>query len=213
MLKNFENVLVLAPHTDDGEFGCGGTISKLTAQGVHVTYCAFSSAEESVPAGFKNDVLKKEVREATKILGIAGEDLMLLGFPVRKFPEYRQAILDEMIKIGEAVKPDLVFLPSANDTHQDHQVISQEGFRAFKKISMFGYEVPWNNLTFKTNAFVALKEENLEDKLRALACYKSQQGKSYSSERFIRSWMHMRGTQIDVEYAEAFEVIRYVVTD
>lgn len=49
MLENCNNILVLAPHTDDGELGMGGTISKLIADGKEVTYVAFSTAEESVP--------------------------------------------------------------------------------------------------------------------------------------------------------------------
>ena len=44
MLSNFKNILVLAPHTDDGEFGCGGTIAKLIDQGKNVFYAAFSTA-------------------------------------------------------------------------------------------------------------------------------------------------------------------------
>ena len=43
------NILVLAPHTDDGELGCGGTISKFVKEGKNIYYVAFSTAEESVP--------------------------------------------------------------------------------------------------------------------------------------------------------------------
>ena len=52
----FKNVLVLAPHTDDGELGCGGFIAKLIELGSKVTYAAFSTAEESVPEGFPKDI-------------------------------------------------------------------------------------------------------------------------------------------------------------
>ena len=37
-------VLVLAPHTDDGELGCGGTISRMVEEGREVYYAAFSTA-------------------------------------------------------------------------------------------------------------------------------------------------------------------------
>lgn len=63
MLENCNNILVLAPHTDDGELGLGGTISKLITEGKKVTYVAFSTAEESVPEGFPKDILKTEVRK------------------------------------------------------------------------------------------------------------------------------------------------------
>ena len=48
MLSSIKNILILAPHTDDGEFGCGGTIAKLIKEGKNVSYIAFSTAEESV---------------------------------------------------------------------------------------------------------------------------------------------------------------------
>lgn len=70
-----------------------------------------------------------------------------------------------MIKLNNKIKPDVVFLPSTKDTHQDHKVITEEGFRTFKRISMLGYEIPWNNLTFDTNAFIFLEDKHLEKKL------------------------------------------------
>ena len=52
MITNCKNILVLAPHTDDGELGLGGTISRLIEDGKKVTYVAFSTAQQSVPEGF-----------------------------------------------------------------------------------------------------------------------------------------------------------------
>ena len=204
------NILVMAPHTDDGEFGCGGTIAKLLENGDRVVYVAFSAAEQSVPKGFPNDILRHEVKAATKKLGISSEDCIALHFNVRRFPEERQQILDEMIRLNREYKPDIVFLPSPHDTHQDHAVIAQEGFRAFKKTTMLGYEAPWNNLTFTTNCFYSLEERHLSTKIEALKCYESQMGRSYATEEFIRSLAIMRGTQIGQRYAEAFEAIRVV---
>ncbi len=205
-----KNILVLAPHTDDGEFGCGGTIVKLLDSGCRVIYVAFSAAEQSVPDGFPNDILRHEVKAATKVLGIKPDDCMALHFNVRRFPEERQQILDEMIRLNREYKPSVVFLPSPHDTHQDHSVIAQEGFRAFKKTTILGYEAPWNNLTFTTNCFYSLDERHLSTKIEALKCYESQMGRSYATEEFIRSLAIMRGTQIGQRYAEAFEAIRIV---
>jgi len=145
MLNNFKKVLVLAPHTDDGELGCGGTIAKFLEGKKKVFYIAFSSAEKSVPEGLPRNILKKEVKKAIKILGLPSENLILFNYEVRDFPRYRQEILDAMIKLDKKIRPDLILLPSTQDIHQDHQVILQEGLRAFKKISILGYELPWNN--------------------------------------------------------------------
>ena len=63
ILNSYNNILVLAPHTDDGELGLGGTISKLIELGKKVTYVAFSTAQQSVPEGFPKDILKTRSEE------------------------------------------------------------------------------------------------------------------------------------------------------
>ena len=88
------NVLVLAPHTDDGELGCGGTIARLIDEGHTIWYAAFSICEESVPEGFPKDALEKEVKLATQSLGIKPENLILKKYPVRKFNTFRQEIFE-----------------------------------------------------------------------------------------------------------------------
>lgn len=210
-MKPASTILILAPHTDDGEFGCGGTIAMYAAQGARVVYAAFSAAEQSVLPHLPRDVLRTEVRKATSVLGVATNDCLVFDFEVRRFPELRQAILDRMIELNRDYKPDMVFLPSANDTHQDHQTIAQEGFRAFKRTTMLGYEVPWNNLDFRTSCFVELSDAHLETKIAAVKMYESQQHRSYASVEFIRSLAMTRGVQIGKRYAEAFEVVRWVI--
>ena len=208
---NAQRILILAPHTDDGEFGCGGSIAKFIEDGKEVFYLAFSAAEESVPKKMPSDILRSEVKDATSTLGIKGENLFVLKYSVREFLKYRQGILEDMIKFSKEIHPDLVMLPSTSDTHQDHQVVLQEGFRAFKKTTMLGYEIPWNNLTFSTNAFIFLERRHLDKKISALKHYISQLGRSYVTEEFIRSLAITRGVQIGTEYAETFEVIRWTI--
>ena len=210
MLENFKKALVLAPHTDDGEFGCGATISKLIDNGCEVIYVAFSSCEESVREDLPKNILKKEVKEATKFLGIKSENCIVLDFKVRKFPEKRQEILEEMISMRAKYKPDLVFLPSSYDTHQDHKTISEEGFRAFKNCTILGYEVPWNNRSIHTNCFIEINEKYLEAKCGSLEKYKSQNHRSYAQTQFITALAKVRGTQIGKDFAECFELIRLI---
>ena len=165
------NVLILAPHTDDGEFGCGGTISRMTSHNHNVYYVAFSAAKNLIVSQnlpIPIDTLEKEVSRATKILGIPKQNLKIYDFPIRNFLQHRQKILDTMVLLNEELKPDLVFLPSTTETHQDHQVISDEGFRAFKKTTIFGYELPWNNLSFKTDVFITLEEEQIQNKVESI---------------------------------------------
>ena len=208
MINYCENILVLAPHTDDGELGVGATINYLIEQKKNVVYVAFSTAEQSVPKGFPKNILKTEVKEATSKLGIKPENLIIYDYEVRKLNYVRQEILEELIKIKKQFHFDLVFIPSLHDIHQDHTTIAQEGLRAFKNTTLLGYELIWNNLTFNTQCFVKLEEKHVNTKIQALQEYKSQGKRDYLSPDFIRSLCKARGVQVGSEYAEAFEVIR-----
>lgn len=210
-MKTFKKILILAPHTDDGELGCGGSISRFADEGKVIYYVAFSIAEESVPEPWPKDILKTEVKEATKRLGIPHDNLFILNYKVRELSYHRQNILEELVKIKKRVRPDLVFIPSPKDLHQDHSTISIEGIRAFKNTTILGYEMPWNNITFKAEAFIILSEENVKQKIHALDAYNSQKGRSYANDEYIRSLARSRGVQIGSHYAEAFEVIRLLI--
>jgi len=212
MITNkLNNVLVLAPHTDDGELGAGGTISLLLEKKAKVYYAAFSTASDSVPAGLPKDILKTEVAKATRQLGISKENLIIFDYQVRKLNFSRQDILEDLIRLRKDIHFDLVLMPSLNDIHQDHLTVSQEGLRAFKTCSILGYELIWNNLTFNTTCFVRIEKRHLENKINALQSYESQKGKDYISADFIKSLAKTRGVQIGAKYAEAFEVIRWVI--
>ena len=203
--------LVLAPHTDDGEFGCGATIAKLIRLGMDVQYVAFSAAEDSVPQGMPKDILRNEVMLATGKLGLAAEMVRVLSFPVRKFPQYRQDILEELIKMKRDINPSIIFCPSPTDVHQDHQTVTAEAIRAFKDRTVLGYEMPWNNISIDTSCFVLLEEQDIEKKVAALACYISQSYRSYIDPEFIRSLARVRGAQIGSRHAEVFQTIRFVI--
>src|SRR6266576_2196891 len=211
MIEGLKRVLVLAPHTDDGEFGCGGTMARLVDAGAEVRYVAFSIATKSLPAGFPPDTLAREVREATAELGIRAEQLTVHDFEVRTFPERRQDILELLIELWEEWRPDAVFQPSLHDVHQDHQVIAAEGLRAFKRTTILGYEIPWNNLDFAYQAYVSLEPAHLDKKVAALAKYESQQHRRYSDPEYIRNVARTHGINVNREYAEVFEVYRVVV--
>ncbi len=210
MIESWKRVLVLAPHTDDGEFGCGGTMSRLVAAGADVRYVAFSIATRSLPEGFPPDTLAKEVREATTELGIPADNLMVHDFDVRTFPQHRQDILELLVELWEEWHPDVVFQPSLSDIHQDHQTIAAEGLRAFKRTTILGYEIPWNNLDFSYQCYFALEREHIERKVAALAKYASQQHRRYANADYVWNVARTHGINVNREYAEVFQVYRVV---
>ena len=201
-------ILVLAPHTDDGELGCGGSISKFVREGKEVSYAAFSLCSKSLPAGLPADTLANECKKATSALGIPDSQVTLFDFEVRVFPKHRQEILEEMVQLNKKINPDLVFLPAVADIHQDHGVIHVEALRAFKNSSLLGYELPWNHPPFTSPFFINLSEKDIARKYAAIKEYQSQSHRNYMQEDFIRSLAKVRGVQANSEYAEAFEVYK-----
>ncbi len=211
MVKRFDRILMLAPHTDDVELGCGGTIARFVEEGeAEIFVAVFSTAGDSVPKGFPRTALRDEFYEAMRILGVKKDRLSVYDYAVRKLSYNRQDVLEELVTLGRTVRPDIVFLPSSEDLHQDHQTLYSEGLRAFKETTMWGYELPWNTITFPTRGFITLEERHLQRKWKALRAYKTQfvMKRPYFSLDYIKSIALVRGVQVKSKYAEAFDVIR-----
>ena len=208
---DFQKVLVISPHTDDAELGAGGTINRFVELGKQIYYLAFSGCEIAVPAGLPQDTLRKECVESLRILQVPIENITIMDYQVRTLSEHRQEILDDLWEIRQRISPDLVLIPSSQDMHQDHKTIYWEALRAFKKeSSIWGYEHPWNDLSFTTDIFVKLNRSHVTKKIKALQQYESQANRSYMAQRNLMSVLNTRGSQIDVEYAEAFELVRQI---
>jgi len=210
VIEAWKKALVLAPHTDDGELGCGGTMARLVEGGCDVRYVAFSIATRSLPSGFEPDTLAREVREATAELGIREDGLTVHDFDVRTFPERRQDLLEILVALWEELEPDVVFQPSHHDVHQDHQTIAQEGLRAFKRTTILGYEIPWNNFDFSYGAYVALEKRHIERKVAALSRYPPHHHPPYAHPQSLCQHARVHGVNVNREYAECFQVYRIV---
>ena len=207
----FRKVLILSPHTDDAELACGGSIARFIEENISVYVIFFSNAKESLPPDSDPMTLPNEFSASMDVLGVPQENIAVLDYPVRNLAQYRQAILDDLLKIRHKFNPDVILLPSGHDLHQDHQVLFAEGLRAFKDLTIWGYELPWNHITFSAQAFVELELRHISQKWKALEQYKSQindMPRLYFNYDFFESLAKVRGTQIKAKYAEAFEVIR-----
>lgn len=196
-----QNALILSPHTDDGEIGCGATIAKLTEQNWRVYYVAFSTGTATT----------REVTCAVRLLGIREGDLTTFQYPTRYFYERRQDILQQMINIRDKIEPEMVFCPATTDTHQDHQIIAAETHRAFKGSTILGYELPWNCQTFRSECFSKVEVSHMRKKWAAMVCYQSQKDRPYFTQHFIYGLASVRGVQIGGGLAEAFEGIRWII--
>ena len=198
-VDRIKKALILSPHTDDAELGCGGTIAKMIEEGwkVHVIY--FSAVGERYPN------LVEEAANSGKILGITHE---VLNFQTRFFPRDRQEILQALYDHSRKIEYDLVFTPTTTDIHQDHNVVTSAAKRAFRKCTLLGYELPWNNLEVALYCFIPLEERHIKKKISALECYDSQKHNPYFNEKFFWSVVKMRGIQLALDYAEGVETIK-----
>ena len=174
-------------------------MARLVEAGCDVRYVAFSIATRSLPEGFPPDTLASEVREATAELGIPAEPLTVHDFDVRTFPERRQDILELLVALWEEWEPDVVFQPSLHDVHQDHRTVAEEGLRAFKRTTILGYEIPWNNFDFEYQWYVALEQKHVERKVAALEQYASQQHRRYANAEYVRNLARMHGVNVNRE--------------
>lgn len=210
MFNDIHKILILAPHPDDAEFGLGGTIARLIELGKEVHVAVFSDCEKSTPAGFARGTIEQELYKSMEFLHIPKERIHMHRFEVRLFPEFRQDILERMIVLKNELQPDTVFLPSSSDMHQDHSTIHLEGIRAFKHQNILGYEMPWNNFQFKSYLYVKLDERHIQQKIGAIEIYQSQAHRPYSAAEFVCSLATIRAIQINTQYAESFEMIRFI---
>ncbi|RNC83668.1 MAG: PIG-L family deacetylase [Balneola sp.] len=208
-----EKILILAPHTDDAELGCGGTMARFFEEGKKIYVAAFSTARASLPEGADPDMLKNEFLASMKTLGVPEEQLFIYDYKVRMLSYHRQEVLEEIVKLKQQINPDLVLVPSGSDLHQDHQVVYNEALRAFKEVSIWGYELPWNHVSFSTQAFVTLSQKHLDKKWEMMTTYESQfqKQRAYFTKEFMEGLARVRGVQIKEAYAEAFEVVRFKV--
>ena len=203
---NVKSVLALSPHTDDIELGCGGTLSRLSENGTKIHVVNFSLSKNHDDDD--GSEVKKEFENSMKILGATYE---MLNLPTRRLPSYRQEVLEYLYKLNKKHDFDVVFCHSSFDQHQDHQTVQQEAFRAFKKTTILGYELPWNCMQFSTDLFVKLDKKHIKDKLALLECYKSQEHRAFINKQYVGDIARTRGLQVDAKYAECFEVIRAVL--
>lgn len=190
--------LFLGSHVDDCDTSCGGTIRKLIIQGHFVHVISFTEEYDETN-------LYHEFEESMKTIG--GVDAyQTYQFKTRELHKDRQEIADLINYWSDGV--DCVFTHSQRCKHPDHRVIGEESLRVVK-CSLITYEQPWN-MNEQSNYYVAIYQEQLDRKIAALACYKSQAHRPYMQPDFIRAHARYNGIKCGKLYAEGFKVVRLV---
>lgn len=193
-------ILALSPHTDDAELGCGASLARWIDEGHEVMVLAFSTGSEETGA---------TVGEFQSSMNTLNVHFRLGHFITRQFPQQRQEILQRLIDTYGGW-PDLVIGPSLHSRHQDHQVVAAEMIRAFPHCSILAYEELKQNQGQLLNYYVKVGRAHLNCKIAAIQCYQSQAGRSYMDADYLATLAHVRGVQCGSEFAEAFEVVRWI---
>jgi len=196
------SVLVIAPHPDDAELGCGATISKLIRNGCKVSILTLTDRSEFD--------IEPEVQAAAKELGLE-ENIKLLNFPHRDLWSSRAGILRTFERARDTLDLDVVFTPAPDDLHQDHQVSLEEAKRAFKGTTLWGYEILRSNFSFAADVFVEVEKEDVERKVKAIKHYHTQANKLYCRAEAIFGLARVRGAMCGAVLAEGFKNIWQVL--
>lgn len=200
-----KRVLFLGAHPDDIELGCGALLHHIVNQ--TEVLCVTLSDNQKNPS-LKNIV--KELYDSMAILGVPREKVIVQEFTTRKFPDMRQEILEYMLEIRHEFKPEIVFTHTQQDIHQDHNVVTHEALRAYRGITVLGYDVVRSSYGFFPHFMVAVTAEDVEKKIEALSQYNTYHDRYYFDADLLRSTMIRHGALAERPFAEGFDILRIV---
>lgn len=224
------NVLVIAAHPDDEVLGCGGTIRRLSEDGTQVHIAILG---EGVTSRYpdRQDAPQSEIDQLRSQAKRVAEKLGAQGFTHLGLPDNRLDGMDlldltkEIEEVIERVKPDTVYTQHGGDLNIDHQRIFRATLTATRPTgqggvgSLYAYEVPSSTdwafqrfaPCFEPNVFVDISDQ-LDAKIAAMESYLSEAREfpHPRSAQAVRATARRWGSQVGVEAAEAFQLIREI---
>ncbi|MES1156696.1 MAG: PIG-L deacetylase family protein [Alphaproteobacteria bacterium] len=195
------SVLCLGSHADDIEIGAGGTLLSWAASGavLDVHWCVFSASGERAD----------EARASAEafLAGVAHSTVALGAFRDSYFP-YEGAAVKEWMEAQKPrmPKPDIVLTHRADDAHQDHRLVSELTWNAFRDSLILEYEIPkWDGDVGRPNVYIPMAPEILTRKIELLEqFFGTQRSKDWFDAETFRSLARLRGIESRARYAEAF---------
>jgi len=207
-MKFFGNrVLFLGAHPDDIELGCGALLHHIAR---HTEILCVTLSDNQKNPDLQN--VKSEHFEAMAVLGVPREKIVLGPFTTRVFPDSRQEILEYFLSLRREFMPDLIFVHSKQDVHQDHLTMTDEALRAFRGITILGFDVVRSSYGFFPNFLVEVTEEDVNKKIEALSKYETYRDRYYFNSELTRSIMVRHGALAERQFAEGFDILRIVGT-
>ncbi|MCB0103386.1 MAG: PIG-L family deacetylase [Anaerolineales bacterium] len=202
-----KRVLFIGAHPDDIELGCGALLHHIVKNTDAEVLCVTLSDNQKNPDLLK---VKNEHLNAMQVLGVPEKSVVLGPFTTRVFPDSRQEILEYFLKLRKEFKPNLIFTHSKQDVHQDHNTMTDEALRAFRGITVLGFDVVRSSYGFFPHFMVEVTEEDVNKKIEALSCYDTYQDRYYFNSELTRSIMIRHGALAERPFAEGFDILRIV---
>lgn len=198
-------VLFLGAHPDDIELGCGALLHHIAR---HTEVLCVTLSDNQKNPDLQN--VKAEHYQAMAVLGVPEDKVILGPFTTRVFHEARQEILEYFLRLRREFSPDLIFVHSRQDVHQDHLTMTDEALRAFRGITLLGFDVVRSSYGFFPHFLVEVTEANVNKKIEALSKYETYRDRYYFNSELTRSIMVRHGALAERAFAEGFDILRIV---
>lgn len=200
-----KKVCFIGAHPDDIELGAGALIAQIADQ-TEIRCVTLSDNQ-------KNPDLHHLVEEhyaSMAALGVPKDKVVLGQFETRRFPHFRQEILEYMIQLNKDFQPDIVFVHTRADIHQDHGTITEEALRAFRGTTVLGFDVIRSSYGFFPNFLIEVSEQDVEKKVNALNQYTTYASRYYFNAELTRATLVRYGAIAERPYAEGFDILRVI---
>jgi LmbE family N-acetylglucosaminyl deacetylase len=220
-----KNIIVISAHPDDETLGAGGTLLKHVANGDKIHWLIVTDITEK--SGFSQEVIARRAKEiitATEMYGFLA--VHKLGYPTMSLTGESLLTMVPMIsKIFLEVQPEIIYTLNRSDAHSDHRVIFDavaactKSFRypfikqvlMYECISETEFAPALPERFFQPNYYVDISKF-LERKIEIMNVFASEMGEHPfpRSAKNIEALAVFRGASVGVEYAESFQLIKFI---
>lgn len=218
-------VIIISAHPDDETLGAGGTILKHKKNGDEVHWVIVTDVFEREGFSYERVLSRKqEIEKVSKLYSF--NSVNNLGYPTMKLND---TILFELVNkisnIFQELEPDTIYVMNRSDAHSDHRIVFDavmsctKSFRYpfVKKVLMYEciseteFAPILPERVFQPNYFVDISDF-LNKKIEIMKIFDSELGEHPfpRSIKNIEALATYRGATIGVNYAEAFQLIKYI---
>lgn len=199
-----KKILAIWPHPDDIELGCFWSMCRYAAEWNEVNFLVLTKGEWWTEVKDRTT----ETKESSSLLKC---NLFLENLKDRYISEGVETITI-IEKYIDSVKPDIIFIPSKYDTHQDHRAVHLASIVASRLVDeIYIYQSPSTTIDFKPNVYIDISDY-IETKLKAVKIHTSQSWKIYMADRAVKWLAEYRAFDVlkNDKYFEAFELFRSI---